>query len=98
MKKEKILEVINSYERWFKENKIPKTKGSHDEISKSKNDILAHCHGMLDEMKIFLKENRINKLYRWLGFIQGCFWSLGIFTLNSLKNANRSDESQGRKE
>ena len=44
---------------------------------------------MLDEMETFLKENRKEELMRWLGFVQGCLWTLGIYTLDDLKNHNR---------
>ncbi|MDP3725886.1 MAG: hypothetical protein Q8R36_01675 [bacterium] len=50
---------------------------------------LAHCHSMLDEMEIFLNEGRMDKLNRWLGFMQGVFWVLGMYTLDELKNHNR---------
>ncbi|MDD2696684.1 MAG: hypothetical protein PHE52_00800 [Candidatus Pacebacteria bacterium] len=46
---------------------------------------------MLDKMEGFLKEGRIEKAFRWLGFIQGCLWSTGEYTLEDLMNHNRPD-------
>ena len=51
--------------------------------------ILGHVHAMLDEMDQFLDQDRLEKAFRWLGFVQGVFWVLGIYTLEELKNHNR---------
>ena len=87
----KVLEVIGIYRNFFEKLGIP-----NDKIVKTKrvyhsDNILAHCHGMLDEMEKFVAEGRIDKGFRWLGFIQGCLWSAGHYTLEELKNHNRSD-------
>ena len=31
-----------------------------------------------------------DKFNRWLGFMQGVFWSQGVFTLNEMRGHNRS--------
>ena len=46
---------------------------------------------MLDKMEIFIKEGRMDKVYRWLGFIQGVLWSQRIYTLADLMNHNRKN-------
>ena len=53
--------------------------------------ILGHVHAMLDEMEGFIRENRMDKTFRWLGFIQGTLWVSGVFTLEELKTHNRRD-------
>jgi len=50
---------------------------------------LIHCHGMLDKMEEFVKEGRIEKAFRWLGFVQGCLWLAGHYSLEDLMNHNR---------
>lgn len=35
------------------------------------------------------REGRIEKAFRWLGFVQGCLWATGQYTLDELKNHNR---------
>jgi hypothetical protein len=52
---------------------------------------LAHCHRMLDEMVEFTKADRMEKVFRWLGFVQGCFFSGGIYTIAEEKDHNRPD-------
>lgn len=33
--------------------------------------------------------NEIEKVHRWLGFIQGILWTQGIFTINEMREQNR---------
>jgi len=99
MTPEKVLEVIGVYRGFFESCDIPKTKLSEEEFDKfqtiglneeAKKAIMAHCHQMLDTMEEFVRDGRMEKCFRWLGFIQGCLLSGGSFTLNELKNHSRS--------
>jgi hypothetical protein len=42
--------------------------------------------------RVFVVEGRREKAMRWLGFIQGVLWMLGV-PLEDLKNMNRPDPS-----
>ena len=44
-----------------------------------------HILWMLDELHK-LKNDKYN---RWLGFIQGHFWTIGIYTIDELKEHNK---------
>lgn len=44
---------------------------------------------MIRQMRNFISENRMDKCFRWLGFIQGSLWTIGDFTLEELKNHNK---------
>jgi len=50
---------------------------------------IAHLLYMLGEMERFLDEGRMEKFFRWLGFIQGVCWVLGYQNLEELKNLNK---------
>ena len=89
----KILEVIEIYRRHLDGHKVDPIDYPHDQYVRSSEKVCGHCFGMLDKMAEFVRDNRIDKAFRWLGFIQGCFWSLGCYTLEELKNHSRpSDE------
>ena len=88
----KILEVIGIYRQHFTEKGIPAADFPHIGRPNSKHGILAHCHGMLAKMEVFVKEGRIDKAFRWPGFVQGCLWSTGQYSLEELKNHNRPKE------
>lgn len=88
----KILEVISVYRKYFIEKGIGITDFPHTDMPSSEHEILAHCHGMLDKMEGFVREGRIEKAFRWLGFIQGCLWSTRQYSLEELMNHSRPKE------
>lgn len=89
MTAEKVLEVIDTYRQLFVKKGVGKLDFPHDVALSCANLGLEHCHGMLDKIVEFVRENRMEKTFRWLGFIQGVLWSNGIYTLEDLKNHNR---------
>jgi hypothetical protein len=89
MTPEKVLEAIDVYRKFFEKNKIGKCTSTRHDIHFTLEDQLKHCHGMLDQMEKFVLDGRMDKVFRWLGFIQGCLWSQNQYTLEELKNHNR---------
>lgn len=90
MTPEKILRVIEIYRKFFADNNIGKKKYPYNKLIVDRAGTgLGHCHSMLDEMTEFVREGRIEKAFRWLGFIQGILWLNGVYTLTDLKNHNR---------
>jgi len=51
-----------------------------------------HIHWMLKEMQSFQVEHT-EKAMRWLGFVQGALWGLGVFSIEEMKEDNRGAES-----
>lgn len=91
MNTDKILQVISIYRKKFEEMKIAKADFPHEEYLDSPLSGFEHCHAMLEKMEKFLTEGRVDKVYRWLGFLQGYLWSQGIYTLDELTNHNKKD-------
>ena len=91
MTPDKVREVIRLYRAYFVEHDIEAIEYHHEQIVYSPHDTLGHCHGMLDKMVEFIQAGRIEKTFRWLGFIQGCLWSEGIHTLAELQDHSRQD-------
>lgn len=90
----KVLEVIATYRARFEELGIQRHPFPHDtaitlEAWKSGMLSLEHCHHMLDEMETFVTDHRMDKVFRWLGFVQGVLWLNGLYALEDLKNHNR---------
>lgn len=83
----KVLEAISIYRKFFAGT--PKTNFPHNRFVHTNYQALTHCHGMLDDMERFVAEGKMEKVFRWLGFIQGCLWSLGYYDLEELKSHNR---------
>lgn len=86
MTKEKIREVVCFYKKQL--GHIQPNRYSHDQYCSDKQKALEHCVWMLDEILKFLEEDRKEKVFRWLGFVQGVFWSHSVYKLDSLKSHN----------
>lgn len=43
-------------------------------------------------------EHRREKAMRWLGFVQGTLWGLGISTIDEMKSMNRAFAARSRRE
>lgn len=57
-------------------------------ISGGKYDALNHALWMCREARKFITQNRREKVYRWIGMIQGILWLGGIFTISELRRHN----------
>jgi len=91
---EKILEVTAKYRKFFEKNKVQCTSFPHPRKPKTNEEILRHCYGMLLDVEKFVREGRLEKAFRWLGFIQGCLWSVGSYSIYDLKNHNKPKKSK----
>lgn len=95
MTKEKIIEVVAKYRKDFQDHEIRKgefPKDGKEGLVKqpaSMREALSHCNWMLDQIEKFIQEGRMDKAFRWLGFIQGVFWYSGKFTIEDLSNHNK---------
>jgi hypothetical protein len=50
---------------------------------------------MCEQIKIFVEEDSIGKANRWLGFVQGVMWMTGFYSVDEMREHNRS-ERDGR--
>lgn len=83
MTDDKILEVLHLYQREITSKPL-----------RMYDDQLAHCAGMIPKMVEFIKEGRRDKVFRWLGFLQGVLYCKGIYTIEEMANHNRpTDET-----
>ena len=94
MDAQKILKVIGMYRSYFTKKGIEAVDFPHNDKPDSSRDILSHCCRMLDRMEKFISESRMDKVFRWLGFIQGCLWSTRRFSLEDLKNHSLPDPKE----
>lgn len=54
-------------------------------------DVFDNSLWMCNQIDTFVLEGRREKAFRWLGFLQGVFWMLGIYTIDQMADHNRSD-------
>lgn len=90
MNADKMLEVVRQYRALLLH--IPPESGPFDK-QPSPREAYAHLHGMLDSIEGFVKEGTPkawDKANRWLGFMQGVFWLNGTYTLDQMRDHNRT--------
>ena len=87
----KILSIVQVYRDLCEARSASKATFPSEQYVNSRDEVVAHCHGMLDQIEEFVQQGRTEKAFRWLGFIQGCLWSQRLSTLADLKNDNRPD-------
>lgn len=88
----KVLEVIVIYKKKFDHMGVKKIDYPHNRFLPIRNFrslALAHCNGMFEKMEEFARAERMDKVFRWLGFVQGVLWVCRVYTLEELKNHNR---------
>lgn len=80
MNNQKIIEVCNIYDDKLRS------------LSLRNNARLKHVwEDMIPLTLQFARDGRLEKAFRWLGFMQGVLWAEGIYSINELKNHNRPD-------
>ena len=94
MTKEKIAQVIDFYRDGLKfrggygcypmradADGLVETADEHEII-------LPHLLWMCEETISFLEQDRVDKAFHWLGFIQGTMWASGMRTIEDMKRDN----------
>jgi len=84
----RVLEILEIYEKLLvKRGAKPVKMERGNPFSREKS--LDHLLSMIPQMREFAVSGKKDKLFRWLGFMQGVLWMNGIFTIEQLKNHNR---------
>lgn len=89
MTPEKVLDVIEIYQRKFDEMSVKRISYSHDDTLEDPDQAIEHCHGMLATVVRLIGTGQAIEAERWLGFVQGCLWQSGVYTLEELNNHNQ---------
>lgn len=61
--------------------------GSSEDLWKK----LSHVWWAVKQCREFVEAYRLEKAFRWLGFIQGALWQAGIYSIEELANHNKPD-------
>lgn len=97
MTKERILKSSNECKKkideylqcWnIEQERYPSDK--FIDIDHECSKVYAHLSFMIEQIPKFLTDEKIEKSMRWLGFIQGVLWVYSEFTIDDLKNQNKS--------
>ena len=83
MTKEQIISVCKEYDEFLEKEGFLCREESDTWNSYS------HIRWMLSQIPTFVNEGKLEKSFRWLGFVQGFLWTNGDFTISEMKNHNR---------
>ncbi len=86
MTPEKILEVVGRYKQLWP---TVYPHSYRDRPMPSRFEQIQHLNYMLLSIELFVREGRIEKAFRWLGFAQGILWTLGSFSIEELGEHNK---------
>ena len=100
----KVLSVLDIYAR-----ELPKFSAGGVHVKPERADVtrryvinhseawlakLGHVAWAVEQCRLFVAEGRMEKAFRWLGFIQGALWYEGIFSIDELANHSRPAEEK----
>lgn len=95
MTAEKIIEALALHGRQLEERF---TLVGGGDVSPKRNpeatqgaEQIRHLKWMVGEASGFAREGRLDKAQRWLGFVQGALWMVGLSTIEESKRANMPD-------
>lgn len=98
MDAQKVLDVLSIYSQQLSElskyhpiapergDIVKKHPDSSDRLKK-----LSHVWWAVEQCRLFVKDGRMEKAFRWLGFIQGALWYDGMYAIEELANHSRPD-------
>ena len=92
MTPEKIKQALNVYRIRLQNIGIKPYRFPPGQEPQDRKQKLMHVAGLIEAAEDLLKEDRLEKAFRWLGFVQGALWASGLYTIKELKDHNRPDD------
>lgn len=83
---DKVLEVIKGYEQKINSLLAKEAWEEHQQ--------LMHAREMIPKMRNFIEQKRMDKVFRWLGFLQGILYCNGIYSIDEMANHNKPREEE----
>ena len=88
MDEKKIREIVVKIRERFEGMGIPKRHFEAHLVKPKRDQVLMHCHAMLDTIEKYLDKGNLEKANRYFGSVQACLWSLGMVSLQSIRDEN----------
>lgn len=94
MDSKKLEEVFDFYINYLESQDYkPVRLKNRTDSRPQKRKALNHLCWMCYEAKELVGEERLDKAFRWLGFIQGWLTAYGVFSINDVKHHSKPKES-----
>ncbi len=96
MNKDQVVAAIKKYSDYLsvagvKSNRHLELEVPPYNINASAPELLEHTRWMCDEIMVLVGsyDQHVEKIMRWLGFVQGVLWSTGTYSIDQMKDDNR---------
>lgn len=89
MTSEQVLAAAEKYEALVRRHVTEAKRFSLVGLLPSKQDCLAHVLYMVPGLREHLSSGKSEKAMRWLGFVQGVLWVVGLMSIDEMKDDNR---------
>lgn len=86
---QQALALVQQYREFFAQKGIVPAEASMSNNLVVLGTALPHCASMLPLMERMVQDGEMGKFFRWLGFLQGVLWTLGIYSLDEMRKHNR---------
>lgn len=80
---ELMQDIASRYLERFKDYGVSVSQDRHTEES-----AMAYANYMCCRIKEMAREGDESKANRWLGFVQGIYWSFGMYSINNMRDHN----------
>jgi hypothetical protein len=87
---ETVIEVAVKYRDYLRYT-FSHIESARNQEPRTLDERIAHMTWMCEQIVSFVHEDRTDKAFRWLGFLQGAFWVLGLYTIEQAKRDNAPD-------
>jgi hypothetical protein len=99
MTSEQVMEAVKKYKirvarevgpvEWPLGVSLKETESGKYTYPTIRLNALAHVSAMLTKMEGFVESGKMEKAFRWLGFVQGVLWVCGVYSIDDMKDDNR---------
>jgi hypothetical protein len=89
----RVHAVLDLYEKLLDEKNVSLEQADIAVVGLPRDVMLSHCRWAIPEVRAFLAADRREKAMRWLGFLQGALWALGLYSIQSLMGQNKPPEA-----
>lgn len=81
-----LEKVLRYYQHRWASHYAPERLETEDLFpSADRSKAMKHAMWMCERSLEFLREERFEKAYIWLGFIQGTFWACGHYSIDEMR-------------
>jgi len=91
MTADRIKQVVGAYQQELAAQGVTAERCETSGVLPSQTVALRHVQWMLGEIQAMLENGTdLEKIGRWLGFVQGTLWLAGRKTIDQMRDDNRS--------